>query len=244
MPRSSLLRTAKRRLGSIGRGLAVGICAAGLACAPSLDPAAKADIDRRVEGLRAGPDHVDAPASAQPRPLVPGQWATYKASDDRGEPGFFTYKVVGREANASWVESVSETYAGKTVTQMLVALGDGQSAESVDVREVKVKDARGHVSTFEGPTLLAVRGLYASGAAGLAVSWQGRSQEDVSVLGGTFVGCFRTQSTLALGPLRRESVSWSHPAVPISGLVKSHAVAGPASLEPIAYGDAGAVSEL
>jgi len=160
------------------------------------------------------------------------------------EPGFFTYKVVGREADASWVESVSETYAGKTVTQMLVGLGDGRSPASIDLREVKVKDARGHVTTFDGPMLVAVRSLYGSAASALAVSWQGLAQEDVSALGGTFGGCFKTKSTVVLGPLRRESVTWSHPAVPITGLVKSHAVDGPAALELVAYGDAGAVSEL
>jgi len=215
-----------------------------LGCGSSLDPAVKADIDQRVTGLRASAERITAPEGTSVRPLVPGQWTTHRIIDDKGQPGFFTYKVVGQEGDATWVESVSESYSGKTVTKMLMTLGDRRSLESIEIRAVKMRDNRGHVNSFEGPTLAMVRGLFSSAVKGLVVSWQGLPQEDASVIAGVFVGCFKTQSTATFGPMRRESVTWSHPAVPISGLVKSQSLDGHENMELVAYGETGAVSEL
>jgi hypothetical protein len=233
---------------SLGRrafGVALlGLVAAGLGCGASLDPAAKADIDQRVAGLRAGSEHVGSPGAPVARPLVPGQWSTYKLVDDKGQPGFFTYKVVGQDADATWIESVAETYHGKTVTKILVALGDRRTPEALDIRAIKLKDARGHVTSLDGPTLDLVKGLYRSAVNGLVVAWQGLPQEDASVLGGTFASCFKAQSSASFGPMHKESVTWSHPAVPVTGLVKSQSVSGSESMELVAYGETGAVSEL
>lgn len=222
----------------------LGVVAAGLACGASLDPAAKADIDQRVAGLRAGSERVASPSAPVARPLVPGQWSTYKLVDDKGQPGFFTYKVVGQEGDATWIEMVTETYHGKTVTKMLAALGDRRDPASLDLRAIKMKDARGHVTSLDGPTLDLVKGLYRSAVNGLVVAWQGLPQEDASVLGGTFAACFKAQSSASFGPMHKESVTWSHPAVPVTGLVKSQSLAGSESMELVAYGESGAVSEL
>jgi hypothetical protein len=100
------------------------------------------------------------------------------------------------------------------------------------------------VNSFEGPTLQLVRGLYASAIKGLVVSWQGLPQEDAAVIAGVFVGCFKAQTAAAFGPVHRESVTWSHPAVPISGLVRSQSLDGHENMELVAYGETGAVSEL
>ena len=46
------------------------------ACAPSIDAAAKADIDRRVATLSSSGAAIPAPSSATPMPMAVGQWAT------------------------------------------------------------------------------------------------------------------------------------------------------------------------
>ena len=93
------------------------------ACGPSIDPAAKADIDRRVGALQAGTAAVPAPTVFEPMPLAAGQWSQYKMVDDKGQPSFLTYKIVGEEGGAYWLEMVHETYSGRMVQKMLVAFG-------------------------------------------------------------------------------------------------------------------------
>ena len=83
------------------------------ACGPSIDPAAKADIDRRVATLAPGAQTFPAPAVFAPRPMAVGQWTMHKMLDDKGQPSFMTYKIVGEEAGAFWIEVVREDYFGK-----------------------------------------------------------------------------------------------------------------------------------
>ena len=104
----------------------VAVALSSVACGPSIDPAAKADIDKRVSVLQAGTNAVPAPAPGmyQPMPFAVGQWTQYKMTNDKGEPSFLTYKVIGQDGNAVWVEIVNETYTGRTMQKMLVAFGN------------------------------------------------------------------------------------------------------------------------
>ena len=110
-----------RRLGTIARmrspaapllfSVAAAAAVASLACGPSIDPAAKADIDRRVSVLQAGAVVVPAPAPGvfAPLPLAVGQWSQYKMTNDKNEPSFLTYKIVGQDGDAIWIEMVNES---------------------------------------------------------------------------------------------------------------------------------------
>src|SRR5262245_8757802 len=104
----------RRRLGTIARmrplalplSLFVGGAVACAACGPSSAPAAKADIDRRGATLQAGTAAFPAPAPGMfaPMPFAVGQWAQYRMTDDKNQPSFLTYKIVGQEADAVWLE--------------------------------------------------------------------------------------------------------------------------------------------
>ncbi len=54
--------------------------ALGAGCAPSIDPAAKADIDRRIATLGAPAQTFGAPTGFAPLPFQTGQWT----DDDQG----------------------------------------------------------------------------------------------------------------------------------------------------------------
>src|SRR5712671_4224711 len=73
------------------------------ACAPSIDAAAKADIDRRVAALGAPHQSFSAPSGFVPMPFAAGQWTRHKLVDDKGQPSFMTYKVLAQEGDAFWV---------------------------------------------------------------------------------------------------------------------------------------------
>src|SRR5262245_32767144 len=95
--------------------IAVVSVAAGAACGPTIDPAARADVDRRGSLLPAEGQAFPAPTAPQPLPLAVGQWVQYKSTDDRGWPSFLTVKVVDELQGAYWIEYLNEGYTGRTV---------------------------------------------------------------------------------------------------------------------------------
>jgi hypothetical protein len=214
------------------------------ACAPSIDPAAKADIDKRVAALGAPRQQYTAPAGFQPLPFAAGQWTRHKLVDDKGQPSFMTYKVLAQEGDAFWLEVVTETYSGRTIMKMLIAIPNRMDPSSVDLRAVSMKDKDGRVTNIDGPVLSMLRSSYQSTLSTLTISWQGLPQEDAAVPAGTFAGCFRARTDATWGPWHSANTSWSHAAVPLSGLVKSQGVDKPTSMELIDFGLTGATSEF
>jgi hypothetical protein len=214
------------------------------ACAPSIDPAAKADIDKRVAALGAPQQSFAAPSGFVPMPFAAGQWTRHKLVDDKGQPSFMTYKVLAQEGDAFWMEVVTDQYSGRTIMKALLAIPNRMDPNSIDIRAISLKDSRGHVTNLDGPMLSLMRSTYQGTLSTLVVSWQGLPQEDAAVPAGTFVGCFRARTDASWGPWHSSNTSWSHAAVPLSGLVKSQGIDKPTSMELVEFGLTGAASEF
>jgi hypothetical protein len=73
----------------------------------------------------------------------------------------------------------------------------------------------------------------------LVATWEGQPQEDATVPAGTFSGCWKVHTEGSWGPWKASSLSWSHAAVPLSGLVKSQGLDHPTTLELVAFGTTG-----
>jgi hypothetical protein len=221
------------------------VCSSALsACGPSIDPAAKADIDRRIAALGAPRQSFPAPDGFVPMPFSPGQWTRHKLVDDKGQPSFVTYKVLAQEGDAFWMEVVTDGYSGRTMMKMLLAIPNRMDPGSIDIRAISLKDKNGHVTNIDGPVLQMLRGSYQSAVSTLVVSWQGLPQEDAAVPAGTFTGCFRARTSASWGPWHSANNSWSHAAVPLSGLVRSQGIDKPTSMELVEFGLSGAASEF
>jgi hypothetical protein len=216
------------------------------ACGPSIDPAAKADIDRRVSVLHAGANVVSAPAPGvqAPMPFAVGQWTQYKMTDDKQEPSFLTQKIVGQQGDAIWLETVTDTYAGRNVQKILFSIGNRMDPSTVEVRAVIMKDAKGRVQEIPPPAISLMQSTYRGLLSALIVSWQGLPQESTTVPAGRFEGCFKARTDAQWGPWRSVADSWSHPAVPLSGAVRSQGIDRRFTMELTAYGTSGATSEL
>jgi hypothetical protein len=215
------------------------------ACGPGIDPAAKADIDQRVAAMAYSGQAFAPPAGLAPKPIVIGQWTQHKLVNEKGQPSLVTYKVVGEDAGAYWIEIANESYFGKTVTKILLAMGDRSNPATMEIRAVKMRDKKGRVTELQGPMIQLMKSAYQSSVNMLAVTWQGLPQETVSAIAGTFAGCFKAMTDASWGAWHSTAISWMHPMVPISGLVKSVGISQPTTMELVGFGDrGGATSEI
>lgn len=236
-------------LSSISRVLAkaagVALLVAGAAaCSPSIDPAAKADIDRRVSMLKPGDATMPAPTGFTPMPFATGQWTQYKMVNDKGEPSFFTQKIIGQEGDAVWLETVHESYQGRMVTKMLASFGNRTDPGQVQILAMATKDQKGNVNELPREMMPMMQGMYKSAVSMLVINWQGLPQEAAVVPAGRFESCFKARTEAKWGPWSNVSDAWAHPAVPLSGTVRSQGVDKPFTMELVAFGTSGARSEF
>jgi len=210
------------------------------ACGPSIDPAAKADIDGRVGALRSGGAAMPPPASFEPLPLAAGQWSQYKMTDDKGQPSFLTYKILGQEAGAFWIEVLNETYFGATTQKMLVAFGSRTDPSQVEVRAVTTRDSKGRVNEMPPAVMPLLQASFRGVVSSMVISWQGLPQEPAAVPAGRFDGCFHARTSAQWATWKSTADSWSHPSVPLSGVVRSQGVDHPFTMELVAFGMTGA----
>jgi hypothetical protein len=214
------------------------------ACGPSISEGAKADIERRVAVLLPSGQVFPAPAVLAPKPLAIGQWTLHKLTNEKGEHSLITYKIVGAEAGAYWVEVANESYYGKTVTKILLGVGDRMHPSTMDIRAVKVKDKKGKITEFQGPSLQRAKSLWQGMVGMLAVAWQGLPQESMRSVAGHFTACFKAQTDASWGGWHAAATVWMHPLVPINSLVKSVGLHRPGTMELVGFGDEGAQSEV
>jgi hypothetical protein len=221
------------------------LCAVALAaCGPSIEPAAKADIDGRVAALQGASGTIPTPSSFEPMPLVGGQWSQYKMIDDKGQPSFLTYKVLGEEGGAFWIETLNETYFGRTAQKMLIAFGSRTDPSQIEIRGVVTLDRRGNINPMPPTMMPMFQSMFKGVVSALVINWQGLPQETAVVPAGRFDGCVRARTEAQWGPWKSTADSWRHPAVPISGLVRSQGVDHPFTMELVAYGMSGATADF
>lgn len=228
------------------------VAAAFIGCAPAIDPAAKADVDARVAQLRASATIVPAPApdASESMSLAVGQWAEYEIMGHDGQPKFLTQKIVGEVGGAFLVELVHDDYQGHTAEQLLVAVGDRRDPAKVELRAVKKKDVKGRVTTLSQADLWIARNHMGpvdvywddAVAVSLVARWRGRTQASTVVPAGHFEACYFSHVTQSK-PAARVTESWSHPAVPLSGLVRKQDNRGFVS-QLVAFGTGGARSDF
>jgi hypothetical protein len=214
------------------------------ACGPSIDPAAKADIDGRLAALQAGGVSFPAPTAFEPMPLAVGQWSQYKLVDDKGQPSFLTHKIVGQEADAFWLEVLNERYTGRMEQKMLIAFGNRMDPTQIQIRAITTKDAKGRVSEVPPAMISLLQSSYQGIVSSMVIRWQGLPQESTTVPAGRFDGCFRARTEAQWGPWKSTADSWSHPSVPLSGAVRSQGVDRQFTMELVAFGLSGATDDF
>lgn len=240
-----------RNLGKIGRRLrqrdvntqvALLLATALAACTPSINQAAKSDLDRRMVAMTPSDRQVEAPTSQAPPPLAVGQWITVRQIDKEQRPSLSTYKIVGADGDAYWVELTIDSYFGSSGMRMLVAFGDRTDPGRFELRAAFTRDNDGNVNEAPPPLLSMMRSTFQPVLDSLVVRWNDLPQADAAVIAGRFAGCYHGRSTIAVAGMSSTSDVWWHPGVPINGLVKAVGVGEPTSSELVDFGFEGATS--
>ena len=215
----------------------------GLGCGQSVNAASKADVDKQIASLQRSSKSYDAPASFEPMPLATGQWAKYKMVDEEGQPSIATYKVVGEEAGAHWIEFEQKTYYGENVTLMLANLGDRRDPDTIKIHRLKTKND-GTVTEQPPQVLGLMKSMWKPILSNLVIHWERLPQQPATVPAGTFASCYKQRTTVSFVGISRTSDTWAHPAVPMSGTVKSVGVDKPFTMELVGFGLTGASSSI
>jgi hypothetical protein len=226
--------------------LAVVLLLALPACGPSVDPAAKADLDRRLGELPTSPETYPPSDSYMPMAFQAGQWTRHRVTGggEKATPQLLTYNLVGQDGGGYWLETVTESYYGREVAKMHVFMLGGRDPSAMEIRALRVKKNSGAPTDVDLSTDEAARAKYRHVLDLLAVSFEGQQKDDARVPGGHFIGCWRTRTPAPWGPWQSPSTLCAHPSVPLSGVVVAEPASGGPRLELVAFGSGGLESEL
>ena len=213
-------------------------------CGPSIDAAAKADLDRRLAQLPASEETFPPSESYLPMAFVIGQWTEHRITDDKGRVSLVTYKLVGQDNGAYWIETVTESYEGREAVKMLVALLSGRDPAGMEIRAIRIKKGKGAPVDVDPGALLDARAQYRPSLDLLASSFEGQEKDDMRVPAGHFIGCYKAETPGPWGPFRAPSIVCSHPSVPLSGVVRAKPVGKIGLMELVNFGATGAESEF
>ncbi|MEM9187690.1 MAG: hypothetical protein AAGF12_00840 [Myxococcota bacterium] len=200
-------------------------------------------VEETTPSAPSGEASRSFPASTtEPLPMAVGQWSKHRfITADGNEDGELSYKIVGEQDGAHWIE-IEMTGPATIGFRLLLAFEDRSRADSAEVREVIVRMPNGQLQRFGGAMLTTMRGQYREWTRGLRMNWEDDApRETVEVPAGRFEGCFKRESDGEFGPLDRGGTTWSHTAVPLTGLIKMEATDG-ARIELVEFGLEGAES--
>ncbi|MBX3126271.1 MAG: hypothetical protein KF718_06120 [Polyangiaceae bacterium] len=205
------------------------------------------DSPPRSDAAAAGPAATEVtpatgPAGAQAaatlRPLAVGQWAEYRTTRADGTTSSVKYQVVAEEEGQHWLEMSSGV--GLTIQLLVASRGAQQSADIVAARmrlpSGELKESRGEALEKHKVGFGKLLGDV------LVPNLRGSERRDVTVPAGTFPGAFLREHESDVSGELIKTRTFSHPSVPISGLVLSEGVLERFRMELVAYGTTGAKS--
>lgn len=226
------------------RHIVMGLCLLGLASTGcgGINETYKLEVDRRVAALH-GTAATFPQQDGAVIPLAVGQWAEYRLTGANKRPGFATYKIVGQQGDAFWVETTLTTYTGKQETRMLIDFGDRSDPEKFKVHSVKMRNNDKPMDLPPG-TMQLMSAMWKPVLNSFVIDWSvSAPRENASAGAGQFEGCYKRRLDIGVGPYHQKTDAWLHPSVPINGIVRSASVGkNPSLTELVAFGTEGAVS--
>ena len=210
------------------------LCCALISAATACDGGCSDQATPKPSGAKAAPAptrEVAAPRSPLRIPLAVGQWTLHRVRDDAGKESDLRYVVTGKESDAYWIGVSREGPGGKQQLQLLLKPAAASDASGSEILAIRLELPNGQLKELRGGLLTSNRQVYQEGIAALGLSKLAGKREDVRATAGLFRQAFMSKGVSSLSGKKVRSTLWSHPAVPVTALIR-------------AEGDDGSVVEL
>jgi hypothetical protein len=204
--------------------LLVALVALGCQGKQEAPPQDQAPQTKTAEPKKAAKEYP-APESFTLAPVAVGQWIRFSVEPKGAPPSQIFVRVVGKEGPAFWYEVESNTPNGTKVVQVLMEESAQKSRDKGAIQKLRIKADMGPVQEYAGPTLAAAKSVvdeYIEILGHPDPAKAGRA--DQTVTAGTFKGCFVQDVESPGSDLVTKEKTWRHPAVPITGFVRSEVV--------------------
>lgn len=199
----------------------------------------------------AAPGSAPGPAAQAGRPsgfslmkFAVGQHVEYRMAGVK-QVNRYAWAIVGKEGDAFWLQ-ISVTAEGQDIAlQMLTDIQDGSQIDGAKPKKMKLKIPGQGVREISGPMMAMANRMSDNTSFFLEMNPSTiatGAREDVSVPAGSFPGTFQWTGKTKWQGKTSATKFWSHPNVPITGIVKGHD--GVNTWELASFGTSGAKSEF
>jgi hypothetical protein len=202
--------------------------------------------DARIAELfaKTGKTHAAAPWT-KPAPIAVGQWVMFGITDDDGDRMVMKQSIIEKDGDVVTLEMVTINEDDVIMQQLTVkGLFEGVqrgNMDEVEILKVRMKTNDDEPIEVESFILKMAQGMYTKSFKGWVTQTSTvASGEDVVVPAGTFKGTTVVTSEITATGESEETKSWVHPAVPMSGVVKSVYDDGDYTMVLLDYGTTGA----
>src|SRR5262245_29493816 len=122
--------------------LTAALALAGCKSTPKSEPVPDKSGTSAAQPTAKGED-IPKPSGTELPGFSVGEWSKYRVLADEGQFEI-TYKIVGEEEGAHWLEIVRGTADAGTVMQLLIALKNRSDPSTLEIRAAKIRMPGGH----------------------------------------------------------------------------------------------------
>ena len=213
------------------------------AAAASAAPAASAAAST-AKGDETSTGGATRPDGFALKKLAVGQYVEYRMRGD-GNLKRYAWAVVGKEDGLLWMQLVSDVENQEYAMQMLVDAQDATQIDNAKPKKIRFKMPNGKVQEIGGRMLAMSNQMTKKNRFFIDMTEEkvaAGAREDVKVKSGSFPGAFKWKGSTKYDGKRNVTTFWSHPSVPITGIVKAND--GRRTWELSSYGEKGAKKEF
>lgn len=191
----------------------------------------------------AGQKEYPAPGGYTPKPFKPGQWAKIQITKEGEAPTETTFKIFAQEGSAFWLEMETKMTSGPSISQALIELDPTMALHPDRIKQFRIKLPTGQIQDVPSAILqTAAKPLLDQLASNRFNEAEKAPRADASSKAGHFKGCVVQEEERELLGMKIHLKTWSHPAIPIAGFVRSEGESGgkKITIELLEFGETGA----
>ncbi|QQR89813.1 MAG: hypothetical protein IPJ88_16815 [Myxococcales bacterium] len=198
------------------------VCFFAGSCATS-NPALIAAMDQEAARVRQKDQSYAAGDSSDHKALAAGQWTKYSVSNEKGQiVSFVTTRLLEVDERLRTTEVEMQSKDIHSVSEFVMDPGEEGDFKDIEILRAVTKE-KGQEAHELSEIELAIGGAFWKN---ILKSVQpehfvSQGKEEVRVPAGTFLGADKVDSSLDVTGKKIHGSAWIHPAVPLSGAVKT-----------------------